>query len=288
MDKHPEIASIIFAAGKGSRMKGFEGNKTLLPLVSGESPFNGSQPILMQILDNLPPGPKALVVHHKKEEVMEITRSLDLTYCEQPVLNGTGGALLASRDFIKAQDQNELIITMGDVPFVKASTYLELINELKKSHLVVLGFKPADKKEYGVLETSGDQVTRIIEWKYWKDYSGERQKQFEICNSGIYAVRKDDLLRYLSILEKRPHMVLKERGGKTVEVEEFFITDLVELIHGDDLKVGYVIAKDEDEVMGIDDLPSLTKAQKIFKESQIPFAKAEGLGSKGPRGQGFK
>lgn len=245
-------------------MKGFEGNKTLLPLVPGKSPFDGSNPILLQILDNLPPGPKALVIHHKKEEVMETTRSLDLTYCEQSVLNGTGGALLASRDFIGGQDHHELIITMGDVPFVRTSTYLQLVKELKDSHLVVLGFRPAHKKEYGVLEMDGDHVRNIIEWKYWKDYSAERQKQLEICNSGIYAARKDDLVRYLRILEKRPHTVLKEREGKTVEVEEFFITDLVELMHGDRLKVGYVMAQDEDEVMGIDDLPSLMKAQKIF------------------------
>jgi len=269
LEKNPETASIIFAAGKGSRMKGFEGNKTLLPLVPGQSPFDGSHPILLQILDNLPPGPKALVIHHKKEEMIGITRSLDLTYCEQSVLNGTGGALLASRDFIAGQDHDELIITMGDVPFVRASTYLQLVKELKDSHLVVLGFRPADKKEYGVLEMDGDNVRAIIEWKYWSNYSKERQKQLEICNSGIYAARKDDLVRYLRILEKRPHTVLKERERKTVEVEEFFITDLVELMHGDDLKVGYVMAQDEDEVMGVDDLPSLIKAQKIFRERNL-------------------
>ncbi len=269
MEKNPETASIIFAAGKGSRMKGFEGNKTLLPLVPEQSPFDGNHSILLQILDNLPPGPKALVIHHKKEEVMGITNPLDLTYCEQSVLNGTGGALLASKDFIEGQDHDEFIITMGDVPFVRASTYLQLIKNLKHCHLVVLGFRPADKKEYGVLEIDGDHVRRIIEWKYWSNFSETRQKQLGICNSGIYAFRKDDLVRYLRILEKRPHTVLKERDGRTIEVEEFFITDLVELMHADDLKVGYVMAQDEDEVMGIDDLPSLIKARKIFRENFI-------------------
>ena len=266
MKKHPGTVSIIFAAGKGSRMKGFEGNKTLLPLVPGKSMFDGHHPMLLQILDNLPPGPKALVVHHRKDEVMGMTRSLNLTYCEQSMLNGTGGALLASMDFLECQNHVEFLITMGDVPFVKASTYLQLVKELKNNHLVVLGFRPADKKEYGALETDGDHVTRIIEWKYWSEYPKERQKQLEICNSGIYAARKDDLVQYLRILGEKPHTVLKEREGKTVEVEEFFITDLVELMHGDGLKVGYVMAQDEDEVMGVDDLTSLIKAQKIFKE----------------------
>ena len=63
--------------------------------------------------------------------------------------------------------------------------------------------------------------------------------------------------------------MLKERDGKMLEVEEFFITDLVELMNKDGLKIGYVIAGDEDEVMGIDDLPSLIKAQGIYSGSRF-------------------
>ncbi len=108
-------------------------------------------------------------------------------------------------------------------------------------------------------------VKRIIEWKYWKDYSQERQRQLQICNSGIYAAGRTDLLHYLEILEKRPHTVRKERDGKMVEIEEFFITDLVELMLADGLKAGCVVVEDENEVMGVDDLSSLIKAQEIFK-----------------------
>ena len=57
-----EIASIIMAAGRGSRMKGYEGNKTLLPLCPGTSTFEGSHPILLHLLTNLPTGEKALIV----------------------------------------------------------------------------------------------------------------------------------------------------------------------------------------------------------------------------------
>jgi len=259
-----ETASLILAAGRGSRMKGFNGNKTLLPLIPDQSTYEGRHPILLHILNNLPPGPKALVVNYKKEEVKKATRSLGLSYCEQPLLNGTGGALLAAKGFIEGQDCHQLIITMGDVPFVKKGTYLNLLNALEFNNLVVLGFHPEDKKQYGVLEVDGNRVRRIIEWKYWHTYSKELQKELVICNSGIYAARKKDLIQYLGILEKRPHMVLKERNGEMVGVEEFFITDLIELMHKDGLSVGYVVATDENEVMGIDDRRSLIKAQKIF------------------------
>ena len=265
LGKDLKTASLILAAGRGSRMTGFEGNKTLLPLTAEGSPLEGKQPILSHILDSLPPGPKAVVINHKKEDVINATRSLGLTYCEQPLLNGTGGALLAAKGFLESRDHDQLIITMGDVPFVKNSTYRNLLKGLKYSNMMVLGFRPVEKKEYGMLEIDGDNVRRIVEWKYWRTYPGERQKELEVCNSGIYAARKNDLIQYLHILGKRPHTVLKERDGKMFEVEEFFITDLVELMHKDGLKIGIVIAEDENEVMGVDDLPSLIKAQDVFK-----------------------
>ncbi|MFH1351588.1 MAG: NTP transferase domain-containing protein [Pseudomonadota bacterium] len=265
LDKELKIISLILAAGRGTRMKGFEGNKTLLPLIEKKSPFDGEEPIIIHILGSLPAGPKAVVVHHKKQEVIHATRHLGLTYCEQPLLNGTGGALLAAKDFILSQVLDYLIITMGDVPFVRYSTFSHLVRGLKNSSMVVLGFRTNHKKQYGMLEVEGDEVRRIIEWKYWSTYPEERQAQLRICNSGIYAARRDDLIPYLRILEKNPHTVLKERNGTRVELEEYFITDLIEYMHTDGLKVGYVLAEDEDEVMGIDDLPSLMKARKIFK-----------------------
>lgn len=247
-------------------MKGTAANKTLLPLVADRSPYEGRHPMLLQVLSNLPAGPKALVVNYKKEEVIEFAGSLGLalTFCEQPSLNGTGGALLAAKGFLEDQDQDRLIITMGDVPLVMPSTYQRLLEGLKCSPMVVLGFRPSDRKQYGVLEREGGSVKRIVEWKYWSTCPTERQAHLGICNSGIYSARKEDLLRFLPLLENRPHRVLKEREGKMVEVEEFFITDLVELMHREGYPVGYVLAGDEEEVMGVDDLPSLKKAQEIF------------------------
>jgi bifunctional UDP-N-acetylglucosamine pyrophosphorylase / glucosamine-1-phosphate N-acetyltransferase len=264
------VSSIVLAAGRGSRMKGYEGNKTLLPLIPGEPFFTGKSPMLIHILQSLPPGPKALVVHYKKEEVEAATRSFRVTYCEQPELNGTGGAVLAARKFIQAEASESLIITMGDVPLVKPSTYAHLAAQLQSSPFVVLGFRPSDKKQYGVLELDGHEVTRIVEWKYWKTYSKERRDQLTICNSGIYATRTETFLPYLSRLEESPHTVHKEREGKVVEFHEFFITDVVEFMRKDGLKIGYIVAENEDEIMGVDDLTSLKKAQALFQASAHP------------------
>ena len=255
-------------AGRGSRMQGFEGNKTLLPLVPEKSSCEGSRPILLHILSSLPSGPKVLIMNYKKEEVINATRGLGLFYCEQPELNGTGGALIAAKDFLGKQECDQLIITMGDVPFVKKETYRKLIEQLDNHSLMVLGFCPKHKKQYGILEIDKGRVQRIIEWKYWKTYSKEKQEKLNICNAGIYAARKSDLLRYLSILALRPQKVHKEVDGKLLELEEFFITDLVEYMVKGGLSVGYVIAQDETEAIGIDDLSMLEKAQEVFQREE--------------------
>ncbi len=256
-----KTASIIMAAGRGSRMKDYSGNKTLLPLIPDDSPFHGSRPILRHIIENLPTGPKAVVVNYQKEAVIKTTDGMGICFCDQPVLNGTGGALLAAEAFIRQSDGDNIIITMGDVPFVTPDTYRRLIERLSDSQMVVLGFTPDDKKKYGILEIDGTGVSKITEWKYWKDYSPEKQADLFVCNSGIYAIRKTALIPYLTILAQRPQIVVKEVNGVSTQIKEFFITDLVEYMVADGLSIGYIMTEDETETMGVDDPEALLKAQ---------------------------
>jgi bifunctional UDP-N-acetylglucosamine pyrophosphorylase/glucosamine-1-phosphate N-acetyltransferase len=261
------IATVIMAAGRGSRMKGYTGNKTLLPLIPGQSIFHGQHPLLLHLMDNLPSGPKAVIVHHCKADVIAVTRSLNVAYCEQPELNGTGGAILAAHDFVKAQSCERFIITMGDVPFVQKETYTRLVQSLDGNDIVILGFCPVDKKQYGVLEIAGEKVQKITEWKFWKDYTPEVQAALTICNSGIYAVTKEALINFLPILASRPQVVRKEVNGQMAAIKEYFITDLIEYMVKDGKSVGYLVADDETETMGIDDDDALRKAQGIYQNS---------------------
>jgi bifunctional UDP-N-acetylglucosamine pyrophosphorylase/glucosamine-1-phosphate N-acetyltransferase len=262
--RKPHTACVILAAGYGSRIKGYSGNKTLLPLLPESGPYKGRHSILLEVLRNLPAGPKAVVVHHEKEEVIGATRDLGVFYCEQRTLNGTGGALMAAQSFLEGIEQENLLITMGDTPFVKAATYRSLLRQLRKQDFVVLGFRPTDRAQYGLLEIEDETVKRIIEWKYWSEYPSERKSCLEICNSGIYATKRGLLLEYLNRLRHLAHHVEKVRENKTVVVEEYFITDIVELLNDDGLKVGVSLAREEHEVMGIDTDEDLVVAQEIF------------------------
>jgi bifunctional UDP-N-acetylglucosamine pyrophosphorylase / glucosamine-1-phosphate N-acetyltransferase len=265
------IASIVMAAGRGSRMKGLNGSKSLLPLKPKSSPFQGDRPMILNILENLPDGPKAIVVNFDKQSVIDTTKAFNTIYCEQKELNGTGGALLSCQDFLAQIDSDKVIITMGDVPLVKPSTYRSLIDKLDTHQMVVLGFCPKEKGDYGVLEIQNGGVTKIIESKYWKTFPSQVQEVLKVCNSGIYAVRRRVLFKYLSILAKHPHVVRKNVENQSIEFNEYFVTDLIELMSNDGKPIGYKIAEDERELIGVDDIDALKLAQTVFHELSIPI-----------------
>jgi len=260
------VTSIILAAGRGSRMQDYSGNKTLLPLIPDVSPFSGSHPILLHITKRLPDGSKGVIVNYRKDDIIRATQDFGFTCLEQPVLNGTGGALLAAKGFIENTVSDRIIVTMGDVPFVSRKTYSNLVQKLDVHNLIILGFKPRDKKQYGILDISGKSVNRIVEWKYWSTWSEETRGKYSICNAGIYAFKKDALVRFLPMLASRPQKICKMIDGEKKEIEEFFITDIVELMVNDGLSVGYVVAENDIEAMGVDDLEALKRAQEWYKE----------------------
>jgi len=261
-----EVASIVFAAGKGSRMTGYEGNKTLLPLIPlGSSPYEGDHPLLLEVLENLPPGPKGVVVHHRSEDVRRAAEGFGVSCLFQEITNGTGGALLAARPFIESVPHHGIVITMGDVPLIRRAAYLEIAGRLDAHDLVILAFSPEDRAQYGMLAMNGDRVAAIVEWKYWSAWPVERQAELRFCNAGVYAVRREVLIPYLDRLAAHPHQVRKQRGDGWVAIEEYFLTDLVEWMSGDGLSIGVVTAPEE-EVMGVDTPEALRRAQMLFSK----------------------
>jgi bifunctional UDP-N-acetylglucosamine pyrophosphorylase / glucosamine-1-phosphate N-acetyltransferase len=257
------VTSIVLAAGKGSRMLGYVGNKTLLPLIAGTAAYEGERPLLVEVLHNLPSGPKGIVVHHFAETVRAVTATFAVSYLAQPATNGTGGALLAARAFLESAPSDRVLITMGDAPLIAPATYRQLLQRLARHDLAVLAFEPRERAQYGLLETDGEQVIRITEWKYWSQYPPARQQALRYCNAGVYAARRPVLLAALERLVGQPHRVRKQRGGQWVTIEEYFLTDIVELVSAHGHSVGFALAAEE-EVMGVDTPEALQLAQQRY------------------------
>jgi bifunctional UDP-N-acetylglucosamine pyrophosphorylase/glucosamine-1-phosphate N-acetyltransferase len=114
-----------------------------------------------------------------------------------------------------------------------------------------------------MIETDGERVTEIVEWKYWKDFPAERQRRLKYCNAGVYAVRKAPLLTYMDRMARRPHEVRKLVNGEWVTIKEYFLTDLAEMMNGDGLLVGMTSAPAQ-EAIGVDSPESLKAAQELY------------------------
>lgn len=267
-----EVASLILAAGRGTRMVGYGGCKALLPLVpSKDSIYEGERPFIIEIMKQLPEGPKAVVIHHEGDKVMNLINQNfppkeRPVFIRQPELNGTGGAVLASKSFLESVSPELCIITMVDVPLISSNTYRKLLDRLIENRAsgVVLAFRPGDRSQYGCLMTEGEQVKAIIEWKYWKDFSEEIKENLKLCNAGVYTFRRDVLIETIPKLAERPHTVKKIINNNIVTFEEFFLTDIVALMAQQKLNITF-IETDENEVIGVDTPDQLRRVQDLYK-----------------------
>jgi bifunctional N-acetylglucosamine-1-phosphate-uridyltransferase/glucosamine-1-phosphate-acetyltransferase GlmU-like protein len=169
-------------------------------------------------------------------------------------------------------DSETVIITMGDAPLIKPSTYQGLVDELYSFDIVVLGFSPREKKQFGLLITEKGLVKDIVEWKYWKNWKDEDIENHSICNAGIYAFKRNVLLALMGKLKDKGHVVEKEIDGEIITFEEYFMTDLIKIANDEKHKVGFVVTESETEAMGVDDPEAL-------KLVQIYFASSAGLDS---------
>lgn len=110
------MQAVIFAAGKGNRLKPFTDTepKVLLP-ISGI-------PLLMRSLSTLPDEITEIiiVVNHFKEKVMNYVYAhpprQKIIFATQPKLNGTWSALIAAQPFIK---EGPFLVLPGDDLFSK-------------------------------------------------------------------------------------------------------------------------------------------------------------------------
>lgn len=263
------VTSIVLAAGMGSRMIGFNGNKTLLPLSPISSPYIGKDPILIEVLSNLPNGTKCVIINCCGGDVIgTIDHSKfknEVVFVRQGVCNGAGGAVLEAKSFIESCDCNFIFIVLGDVPLITKKTYDTML-EMTRSDCVMttLGFKSYNKNHrYGYIEENEYTVNDIVEWKYWKDFDAEKMKKFSLCNAGPYVIRKDLLLKYLPKL--KPHKIEKVWNGEPVVFDEYLYTDIVSMVACDGYRIGSVEIS-ESEASGVNTLEDLEFVQKQYKE----------------------
>ena len=241
--KDRNLAVVIMAAGKGTRMK------SDLPKVLHEL---GGKPLLFYPIDvakKLRAGLIVVVVGHQAERVKQIFgQQAEVKFALQQPQLGTGHAVMAARSQLQDHDGQVLILS-GDVPGLSVQTLENLI----KTHmdqanaLTVLGMDLQDPASYGRLVPAphGSGLARIVEYR---DATKE-QKKITIVNAGVYVAEAAPMLQNLKHLSTEN------------DQKEYYLTDLVELLHNQGLKVGYAICPDPWEVEGINSKEELARME---------------------------
>ena len=231
----------ILAAGKGTRM---ESN---IPKVLHNL---GNKAIIDYVLDTaykLNPEKIFTVVGFKKELVINHINNSNIEYIEQKEQLGTGHAVLQLDNQLHGKD-GHLLILYGDVPNIKHSTLLPIVNNHIENNIdaTIITATVEDPKGYGrILRYESGELIKMVEHK---DCNNE-EKLIKEINSGIYIFKISQLFKNL------------KKISSNNSSNEYYLTDVIELIN----KNGIVFTKKIDnyeEIMGINNIEQLESFQK--------------------------
>ena len=255
MSKRP-VAAVILAAGKGTRMKS-DLHKVLHPIAG--------KPMLMHLLDNvdaLEPARKVVIVGSGKEQLETAVAGKGCTIALQEPQLGTGHAVQQAEDALAGFD-GDVLILYGDVPFVPADTMramLERLNSADRPAVVVLGFEPADGLRYGrVIASESGRIEKMVEFKD----ATPMERDCRLCNSGLMAVRSQDLFALLS------------RVGNDNAAAEYYLVDIVNIAIADGRSCA-VITTDPFDVAGINSRAELAEMEAQWQARRRRRAMDEG------------
>lgn len=208
------LASIILAAGKGSRFKSTTVNKVILPLA-------GKPMILraVEFVENFKINPIIIVVGFAKESVEETLHGKDVIFVEQKEQLGTGHAVQTGLSKIPNQTEDVVVIQGDDamfyndenIPLVKKLINKHLGSNASATFLTVELVNP-----FGMGRIVRDEVGNVVAIIEQKEADRVQQKIRE-TNTACYIFKVEFLKKYLPKVVKH-HIT-----------EEHQLTDLVKL-----------------------------------------------------------
>ena len=233
-----DICSIILSAGKGSRMH----SRTAKPLhtICGK-------PMIEWVIESTRVASiqkSIIVIPKNNKDFKEISKKYETIIQKKPL--GTGDAVKTATAALK-NFNGLVLISFADTPFIKIETLKKIIkifdNETK---LVITGFKKDAKNHYGkILFSNENEPSEIIEYKD----AEEKNIDSEFCNGGIMCFHSSVI----------PQL---EQIKKNKITGEFYLTDLVNILHKNKIKISFVEINEE-EILGINNQVDLSIAEKI-------------------------
>ena len=242
--------AVVMAAGEGTRMKS-ERPKPLHVLCG--------RAMLLHILDavgDLPVDRVVVVVGHAGERVTKMVLEqappgVTIDFVEQQVQRGTGDAAgIAMTAFPDDDgfDDGDVVVLPGDTPLLRASTLAQLVEAHRSGDAAatLLTARLNDPTGYGrVIRGRDDRIVRVVE----QGDATPSEREVDEVNTSIYCFRRSVLAPALRRLSPD-----NNQG-------EYYLTDVIEVLHDAGYEVSSVVADDSGEITGVNDRVQLAAAE---------------------------
>ena len=240
-----ELAAVILAAGKGTRMKS-DLPKVLHPICG--------RPMLGHVINTVVDAgvtKSVVVAGFGAQQVTEFLGDQAEVVLQEEQL-GTAHALLQTE---KEFDNylGDLLVDCGDTPLLQADTLAKLAHCHRETGAAatVLTAEMPNPTGYGrVIRNNSGSVARIVEQK---DASPEELLVKEI-NTGVYCFRVPGLFE-----------ALKQISPANAQ-GEYYLTDIIQIFVEKGLTVQAVMLEDAQEVQGINDRLQLSRAEAALRK----------------------
>jgi bifunctional UDP-N-acetylglucosamine pyrophosphorylase/glucosamine-1-phosphate N-acetyltransferase len=256
MTQAPDFAVVILAAGQGTRMRS-DTHKVLHPIAS--------RPLLLHLLDTVDRiGAKrrVVVVGKGRDQVEKALEGRDVTVGHQAEQKGTGHAVLQAKAALDGYE-GAVLVLYADTPFVEAATLERMLDRLDGGDgpgVVVLASCPEDPAAYGrIILGQGDRIAKMVEYRD----ATEEERAVRLCNSGMMAVRSDDLFRWLG-------QVTNDNAAG-----EFYLPDIVNIAAAEG-REAVVIEGDAYETAGVNSRAELAHLELEWQRRRREQALQEG------------
>ena len=244
---------IILGAGKGTRMNSAKA-KVLHSL--------GEKALINHVIDSsraLDADNIVAVIGYQGEAVRKVLPEGILIAVQEKQL-GTGHAVGEALGQLNSSEGTVLVL-FGDVPLITLGTLQKFLNESQGYSVSVLTAIVPEPGGLGrIIRDENGEFKKILEAADATD----KELDIQEINSGIMAIRKNDLIRWLPKLEPA-----NNQG-------EFYLTDIVELALKESLKVKAVVCDDPEEVLGINSQFELARAERILQKRRVKDLATQG------------
>ncbi len=236
--------AIVLAAGKGKRMKSSL-YKVLHPILG--------KPMISHVISNLNQtliDRKIVVIADDAHEIKSLLKD-EVEYVIQKERLGTGHAVRMAEVLLENEEGSTLVIC-GDTPLITKETIKKLFehHNTKKADVTVLTTIKDDPTGYGrIVRDENDEILKIVE----HDDANSSERKIKEINTGTYCFNNKMLFK-----------ALKEVNNCN-EQNEYYLTDVLEIIKDHNGKACAYITQDVEETLGINDRVRLEQANQILK-----------------------